>query len=171
MNVTFHFQFAIEDWDLSSCPNTINQAHPKKEITVRLEINNTFSLLYLPESRSHVVISIYRIGLFNATLTPPSTTPPPASRITSKWPGVGSYFEKTPEYSSKTFHASSNRSRQLAQKSKVARINHPNLPKMELARMLESDRMDDRQQLSARRKYNRKLKRDHLQVQHHWHPF
>lgn len=46
----------------------------------------------------------------------------------------------------------SDQSRQLAQKFKVARINHPNLQKMEPARLLESDRMDDRQQLSARRK-------------------
>ena len=32
-------------------------------------MNNTFSLLYFPESRGQVVISIYRIGLFDATPT------------------------------------------------------------------------------------------------------
>jgi len=31
-------------------------------------------------------------------------------------------------------------------------VKHPNLQKMEPARMLESDQMDDRQQLSVRRK-------------------
>lgn len=111
-------------------------------------MNNTFSLLYLPESRGQVVISIYRIGLFDDAPTRPSP-----ARLTSEWPGVGQYLQKTPDYSSKTnCCAFSNRSRQLAQKFKVARINHPNLQKMEPARMLESDRMDDRQQLSARRK-------------------
>lgn len=111
-------------------------------------MNNTISLLYLPESRGQVVISIYRIGLFDAAPTRPSP-----ARLTSEWPGVGQYLQETPDYSSKTnCCAFSNRSRQLAQKFKVARINHPNLQKMEPARLLESDRMDDRQQLSARRK-------------------
>lgn len=44
----------------------------------------------------------------------------------------------------------------------------PKLTKMEPARMLESDRMDDRQQLSARRKKNRKQKQDYLQIQGNW---
>ena len=47
-------------------------------------MNNTISLLYLPESRGQVVISIYRIGLFDAAPTRPSP-----ARLTSEWPGVG----------------------------------------------------------------------------------
>ena len=95
-------------------------------------MNNTFSLLSFPESRGQVVISIYRIGLFDTTPTRPSP-PAPLPRLTSKWPGVGSYLQKTPDYSSKTNScAFSSRSRQLAQKFKAARINHPNLQKWNL---------------------------------------
>ena len=50
-------------------------------------MNNTFSLLYFPESRGQVVISIYRIGLFDAAPTRPSPVPLP--RLTSEWPGGG----------------------------------------------------------------------------------